>query len=390
MQQIHTENWVIIYFVLILMITCAQIVVVYVLSDASNPTPGLGLFAVYFMASLLAWIAFALQQWSDIDMPVDIPSVASLFNSFILFLAAGQRAGIKRGRYVMGVYCFLTCVSVFFVPPRDIFVLQAGSAAFFYSAIGVLCLWRCWQRDNAGDGILACAALLMLVGMSVALQQWLTQGDSAQARTIAFGVNTSVYLLVSVGFLASVLVEYQHNLSHLALEDPLTQLHNRRGLENALHIPLTQAARGQLPTAAVMVGIDHCKEMNSNFGSDKGDQVIRLVARHLQRLSRASDVVARIGGDEFLLVLPQTDLDGARILAERIRSEICERPLVVSQQRIPVTVSIGVAGTYGDVDLDKLAQDADRAMQLAKRGGRNRVASVDNKPIHLSAQVSRA
>lgn len=390
MQQISTENWIGMYFGLILVITCAQMVVVYVLSAATNPTRGLALYAVYFMASLLAWIAFALQQVSNVDMPVDVPSVASIINSFVLFLAAGRRAGITHGRYVMGACSFLGCISLFFVPPGEMFILQTGSAGFFYIFIGVLCLWRCWDRDNIGDGIMACAALLMVLGMSVALYQWFEPGGEVLARTIAFGTYTLSYVLVSVGFLASVLIEYQQNLSHLALSDPLTGLHNRRGLENALHVPLAQAARGQLPTAAVMVGIDHFKEMNSNFGSDKGDEIIRLLARHLQRLSRASDVVARTGGDEFLLILPQTDLEGARILAERIRTEVAEFPLVVSQQRIPVTVSLGVTGAVGDVDLDRLAQEADRAMQLAKRGGRNRVASVDNNPIHLSAQFGRA
>ena len=116
-----------------------------------------------------------------------------------------------------------------------------------------------------------------------------------------------------------------------------------------------------------MVDIDHFKEVNDNFGHEAGDQVIRQVAQILQRMSRASDVVARTGGEEFLLVLPDTELDGARILAERIRADISERPLVVNQQRIPVTVSLGVAGSIGEVDLDELSQEADRAMYLAKR-----------------------
>jgi diguanylate cyclase (GGDEF)-like protein len=193
-----------------------------------------------------------------------------------------------------------------------------------------------------------------------------------------------------MGFLASMLIEYQQNLSHLATKDPLTQLLNRRGLENALHLTLAEASRAQSPTAAVMTGIDHCKEVNGNFGNDAGDQVIRLVARCLQRLSRASDVVARTGGDEFLLILPHTDLDGARVLAERIRLDISERPLVVNQQRIPVTVSLGVAGAVGETELDKLSHEASRAMHLAKRGGRNRVASLDSKPILLTTQLSKA
>jgi diguanylate cyclase (GGDEF)-like protein len=174
------------------------------------------------------------------------------------------------------------------------------------------------------------------------------------------------------------------------MNDPLTQLLNRRGLENALHITLAQAVRGQIPTAAIMVDVDHFREINTNFGNDVGDQVIRQVARYLQRLCRASDVVARTGGDEFLMILPQTDVDGARLLAERLRSEIAERPLVVNQQRIPVTASLGVAAALGDIDLDRLSQEADRAMHLAKHGGRNRVASVESKPIHLSGRFSQA
>jgi diguanylate cyclase (GGDEF)-like protein len=390
MQQIHPDNWVVMYFVLIFLITGAQMLVVYVLSGAGNPTPGLGLYAVYFMAALLGWIAFALQRGAELPMALDIPSVASIFNSYILFMAAGQRAGIRRGRYVMAVVCLIACLSVFFLRPRDIFGVQAATAALFFAATGLLCGWRSWEKGNVGDGITATAALVMVIGIPVALQLWLVQGNFMQAQAVAFGAYSSAYVLVAIGFLASVLIEYQQNLSHLATEDPLTQLLNRRGLESVLHVTLAQAARQQLPTAAVMINIDHCKEVNSNFGNDAGDQVIRQVAQYLQRVSRASDVVARTGGDEYLLILPQTDLDGARLLAERIRVDIAERPLLVNQQRIPITVSLGVAGAVGEIDLDKLSQEADRAMYLAKRGGRNRVASVEPKPIHLRTHASKA
>jgi diguanylate cyclase (GGDEF)-like protein len=386
MEQIHPENWVVMYFGLIFLITCAQMLVVYVLSDAGNSSPGLGLYAVYFMAALLGWIAFALQQASAIPMVVDIPSVASILNSYILFMAAGQRAGITRGRIILGIICLIACLSVFFLRPREMFGVQAATAAFFFAGAGLLCAWRCWQKANVGDGIIAAAALMMVIGVSGALFQWLVQGDFALAQAVTFGVYSSAYTLVAIGFMASMLIEYQQSLSHLATEDPLTQTLNRRGLENALHLTLAEASRGELPTAAVMAGIDHFREINDNFGSDAGDQVIRLVAQCLQRLTRGSDVVARTGGDEFLMILPHTELDGARILAERIRLDLADRPLVVNQQRIPVTVSLGVAGTTGETDLDKLSHEANRAMQLAKRGGRNRIASVESKPILLSTQ----
>lgn len=390
MELIHPDNWVVMYFGLIFLITCAQMLVVYVLSDVGNRSPGLGLYAVYFMAALLGWIAFTLQHASAVPMTIDIPSVASILNSYILFLAAGQRVGYTRGRVVLGIICLVACLSVFFVSPREMFGVQAACAALFFALAGLLCGWRCWTKSNIGDGIISAAAVLMVLGVGYAAQQWFIEGNFAQARALVFGSYSSAYVLVAMGFMASMLIEYQQHMSRLATEDPLTQLLNRRGLENALQVTLAEAARSQLPTAAVMAGIDHFKEMNKNFGSDSCDQVIRLVAAALLRSSRGSDVVARTGGDEFLMILAQTDLDGARILAERIRADIAEHPALVNQQHIPVTLSLGVAVTVGDTDLDKLWYEANRAMHLAKRGGRNRVASVDSKSIHLSAQLSKA
>ena len=157
-----------------------------------------------------------------------------------------------------------------------------------------------------------------------------------------------------------------------------------------MHVTLAQAARQQLPTAAIMMSIDHFKEVNSNFGNKAGDQVLRRVAQTLQRISRASDIAARVGGKEYLLILPCTDLDDARMLAERIRLDIAECALVVNRQQIAITASLGVAGALGAVELNKLSGEADRAMQLAKRGGRNQVASVESKSIHLSTHVTQA
>ena len=390
MEQIFPESWAFIFFGLIFSITCAQMLVVYVLSDAGNPPAGLGLYTVYFMAALLAWIALTLQQEAGIPMAVDVPSVASILTSYILFMAAGQRAGITRGRVVLGVICLIACLSVFFLPPPRMFVVQTSAAALFFAGAGLLCARRAWQQHNIGDAIIAWAALTMVVGIPAALYQLQGVANYPVAQTIAFGVHSSAYALIAIGFLASVLVEYQQHLSHLATEDPLTRLLNRRGLEGALYISLAQAGRQGLPTAAIMVDIDHFKEINDSFGHETGDHVIRQVAGILQQMSRASDVVARTGGEEYLLILPATTLDAARILAERIRAAIGERPLVVDQQRIPVTVSLGVACVTGEVDLDELSQEADRAMYLAKRGGRNRVASVENKPVHLSTAAGRA
>ncbi|MCB1843440.1 MAG: GGDEF domain-containing protein, partial [Halioglobus sp.] len=318
MELIEAQTWAVIHIGLILLVTTALMACVYVLVDSSNPTPALGLFAVYFMAALLGWIAFTLQQVADIPMPLDVASVAAIINSYILFLAVGQRSGHGAGRIVLGAITLSACLSAFFLDKPGMFIVQTACAGLLFGCTGVLAAIRGWQRNNAGDGMLAVATLIMVFGVPTSLYYLLTRQQPDTAQAIAFGTHSITYVLVGFAFLTSVLVDYQKNLSHLTTEDPLTQLLNRRGLESTLQVTLAHAARQQLTTSAIMLDIDGIREINSNFGPETGDQVIRAISRQLQYLSRASDVVARVGGDDFLLVLPQTPLDAARTLAERI------------------------------------------------------------------------
>jgi diguanylate cyclase (GGDEF)-like protein len=384
MAQALPDNWAYMFFGLMFAITSAQMLVVYVLAESSKPPAGLGLYTVYFMASLLGWIAVTLQQNADLHMAVDIPSIMAVLNSYILFMAAGQRANIAYGRVVLGVVCFTACLCEFFLSPEQMFAVQGATVALLFAANGAVCAWRSWRHGNVGDAIIAGASLAVAIGQPLAIYYFNIAGDQPLGEAIAFGVHSLAYALVAIGFLASVLIEYQHHLSNLATLDPLTRLLNRRGMEDALHITMAQAARRGTPTAAILVDIDRFKGVNDSFGREMGDHVLRQVAESIGRQCRTSDVVARTDGEEFLLILPETDLESALVMAERIRGVIGARPLLVDSQRIPVTVSLGVACLVGNMNIDELAQEADRAMYLAKRGGGNRVASVEHKPVHLS------
>lgn len=162
---------------------------------------------------------------------------------------------------------------------------------------------------------------------------------------------------------------------HLATIDPLTGVANRQTLLSRVEDELARAARYRHSLSVVMVDIDHFKRLNDSFGHACGDVVLRHVARVLAANVRGVDLAGRYGGEEFLLVLPETDVDAAAALAEKLR-----RMVGASEVHLPtgdtasVTLSAGVAGGAGAVlRLDALIRDADAAMYSAKSLGRNQV-----------------
>jgi diguanylate cyclase (GGDEF)-like protein len=384
MEQLLSESWVYMHFALILIITCAQMLVIYILGDSSNPPAGLSMYTVYFMAALLGWIVFTLQQGTGSRLTVDVASIATIINSYILFLAAGQRTGIHLGRTSLGVICLLSTLSGLMLQQQQMFLVQISATTLFFFAAGLLCAWHSYTQKNIGEAIIAFAALIMCAGLPFTIYQLLVTDNMLVAQTIAFGCYSTAYVLVAIGFLASVLIEYQSHLANLATYDPLSRVYNRRGMEEALQLSIASAVRHKLATAAIMVDVDHFGQINKSYGPEIGDHVIRKVADILKTLSRASDVVARVDGEKFMLVLPETELMAAKKLAERIRRAIGEHPLLVEQQAITVTASIGVTSLRGEVSLDSLSREADNAMFLAKQNGRNQVASLDYEPLHLS------
>lgn len=160
----------------------------------------------------------------------------------------------------------------------------------------------------------------------------------------------------------------------LAIVDPLTKLHNRRYFQSQLSSLLSdQAARGAAVSLLVL-DIDHFKGINDQHGHDVGDQVLRECAERLRQAVRSIDIVARFGGEEFVVVMPDTEPFSAERVAERIRESIEKRAFVVAEGQAPirVTASIGIATTTGmEQNGDVLFKQADTALYDAKRAGRN-------------------
>ncbi len=167
-------------------------------------------------------------------------------------------------------------------------------------------------------------------------------------------------------------------VQQLSLRDPLTNAWNRRGFFQAAQIPVKNCIAGDQCVCALMIDIDKFKRVNDFYGHFVGDQVLKFVARECQFCIRESDILGRFGGEEFIILLPATDLNEACQVAERIRDHIEQQKIFINGYQISITVSIGISNirqSRGSIDL--LFTQADEALYSAKWAGRNQVVIYD-------------
>lgn len=168
----------------------------------------------------------------------------------------------------------------------------------------------------------------------------------------------------------------------LSITDPLTGAFNRRYLMEQLPRELQRGRRYGYPLSLAMCDIDHFKAINDALGHSAGDQVLQQFVGRIQESIRSSDWIARCGGEEFVVLLPETDFAGAMVAAEKIRVLIGSTPLEAGAGTVPVTASFGVAATGSvgpdlDVNGEELMRLADQALYRSKHGGRNRISGFE-------------
>lgn len=172
--------------------------------------------------------------------------------------------------------------------------------------------------------------------------------------------------------------ESKERLREMATRDMLTGVLNARAYYEICDSLIKMAKRHASPYAVLFVDLDHFKSINDTHGHAAGDAVLKAVASCLSNNLRSSDALGRIGGEEFSIFLPNTDLPGAVSLAENLRQKIEGLLPSVGEQSLKITASIGVAGNQGDVQsMQEIQRRADQGMYQAKAAGRNRVSCVD-------------
>jgi diguanylate cyclase (GGDEF)-like protein len=364
---------------------------------------GLGHWAAALMVNAIGHLLIMLR-----GLAPDILSVV-LGNVLLACVFVGMIAAIYQFQGRPAPWLLLLAapvmVAVFVSMFMDNFPARAG---FVGLVIGLQAIWALaatLERRHATVGrgqwlLVAGLALeaLVLGGRSVltvALPDSATsilQGSVLQ--TVTFMATFSVVLVSSVGFVFMSRDRSDESNRIMAALDPLTGVANRRSLISALDRDVSRAIRMHQPIALMMVDIDHFKHVNDRYGHPAGDEVLCSVVSVLRQRVRAQDLVGRYGGEEFMVLLPDTDLVGAEQLARELCKAVEESRCLAQgagPEGVEVTVSIGVFGGHlesGD-SWDMLIAAADRALYEAKNNGRNRVevaTSLRRPGAHLAGQ----
>lgn len=260
-------------------------------------------------------------------------------------------------------------------------MLQAGLLAWQAGGPGMR------QPHEKGRRLLWLGSIgLMAVFLARGLLVW-PGGDWQRQTSIPYDVQSLTYLgallvmlLNNVGFVLMHKERATALQRELAARDPLTGLANRRALMEAMRHQVALAARRQTPLSLLMIDLDFFKQVNDRHGHMTGDAVLCAVAERIGQRLRAQDVLGRYGGEEFVILLPHTDAEGALRVAEDVRWHIERTPIVFDGAEISITLSIGVHSRIpadGHDAGEAMLAAADRALYAAKASGRNRGEFAD-------------
>jgi diguanylate cyclase (GGDEF)-like protein len=371
-------------------LTVLSLVVAATGGNAEKKRDGMGKWALAMFLETLTW-ALITARGTIPDAFSIIVANGLKAASHALILAAiyefQQRQG-PRWHYWVPVALTLLMAAILLDDIRGRFIW--GGLVFGFQMVLIARALMSDQETRAGRAwrlLFGGIAMIMLVLGLRAAVALLGHSEFAQPQNlvtlhpvqiITYIAVMATALLGSIGFVLMVKERTDREIMHLAMTDSLTQVPNRRALmEHAEH---ALARRNSSPLALLMIDVDNFKLINDTHGHPAGDDVLRKVAGRLAGRLRGHDLLGRYGGEEFCVVAPDTDTEGALTLAESLRETIASAPFATEQGELSVTVSIGISHSPPDIrrELKEVLTEADAALYKAKHTGRNRVVCFDN------------
>lgn len=348
---------------------------------------GSGFFAGYLVGLLLLTIPDRIPTWFS----------ATLANTLIGaghgFLLLGVQRYLGRPRWTWAVAALVVAMFLvmYFVPElrsslRTRVITISGGYVILDALTGWL-LWRhrapgltIYRRATAVVVLLFAAFLALRLGYALVSPALTTSFVQDPFQMVAFLMNTMFCFVLTVALALLMFRGKELEMRSMARRDALTGLYNRYSLSEFADIEASRAARDGTPLSLVMFDLDDFKELNDRHGHSVGDGVLERVADEIRAGSRETDLAFRIGGEEFLLLLPNTSAGEASRVSERLRKAILGADVPVDGNRVRSSASFGVAQHQtGAETWEETMRRADAALYEAKRAGRNRV-ELDGPP----------
>lgn len=347
---------------------------------------GIGKWAVAILLETVAWTLIAARGFiPDLLSIIVANGVLSCSNALMLgAVYEFQQRRLPRWQYLVPVTLALIAALILidnihgrFVWGGLVYIVQMGLIAYALWTSPATHTGRAWRLLLAGIAVivlvLVARAIIAMSGQPM-LEQPVAGGILNWIQVVTFVAATAASLLGTIGYLLMVKERTDREVLHLAMTDSLTGVSNRRALMDYAERALAQ--RSGRPIALFMIDVDLFKLINDNYGHLVGDEVLRHIARLLNQRLRAGDLLGRYGGEEFCVIAQDIDMEGAMILAESLREIVASSVLSTGQAEFRVTVSIGITHFLAadmEVKLKDVMAEADTALYVAKRNGRNRV-----------------
>lgn len=368
--------------------------------SGSHKAPSLSTWAISRQCQAAGWLLLYFRGSGVAPDLISFPIGYGLLFAGVALEAGSLWEVAGRPRWRRFVYpllgvavaAFLACYAI---DPIGLRVVASSLVLGGFYLLGAAALALGWRAGSMLRRflVIALALLSLLVAARGILVLAMPGGwgwiSNALVQALSSGAFVLLMLLTAFGFLLLSREQLQQELERLETTDPLTDAPNRRGFFNLLAPWMALARRPGQPTAVVLLDLDQFKRINDGYGHPAGDVVLRAMVDTCRRQLRDSDILGRMAGVEFALLLPRTDLLDALLVSERIRRAIEATPVKTERALIKMTASFGVTTIRPEDTTVSLFQRADEALRAAKQGGRNKVVQAVT-PVAPEAWVAPA
>jgi diguanylate cyclase (GGDEF)-like protein len=293
---------------------------------------------------------------------------------FLLYRSGLDRPAFVAGVLLITIFALAGCRLLGWQTGFFLLVLAPLPLLFFHAHLPLVFRFSL-------TGLMLGAGVLVFVLSWWQGSVWLLSEDFVHLLQIINLVLTAAALAAAGLFFGSAasdaekaLIHANKKLANLSSTDPVTNLVNRRIIVSRIEQEQNRMERGNKPFCLILIDVDDFSGVNDKFGFSCGDYIMAHLAEVISRVIRKQDEVARWGGDEFMLMLPETDIEGGKTVAQKIRAKILKTPFMFKETKIPITVTLGVGVCEKETGVGSCIHKADHALHLGKYAGKNRVS----------------